>query len=68
MANILYKATAKKAVCKLPAGAEVEIIKDSGKSAPNLNEIAEAFQNKYGAGCVHSCHCGSSNVTVTKIK
>lgn len=48
MSAYLWKVTAKKQLNKLPAGANVEIVKSGTNAKPSQKEINEAFNAKYG--------------------
>lgn len=48
MSSILWKCTAVKKWNVVPAGAEVEIIVTGRSGHPNIDQIREALEKKYG--------------------
>lgn len=64
MTSYLWKVTAKHEINKIPAGANVEIIKTGTNGAPRAEEIIDAFMKKYGL----RIPCGSASGSHFDIK
>lgn len=66
MSSYLWKVKAIKNPGKVVKGMEVDIIKNGSSAKPNIKEISEAFEKKYGFSLISGCSL--SNFEILSVK
>jgi len=66
MSNYLWKVRSKKATGKVAIGMEVEVVKSGTNAKPNIKEIGDAFERKYGISLISGCSLSNFDITSMK--
>ena len=66
MSNHLWKVTALRVTGKVAKGMEVEVVKTGTTAKPNIKEIGEAFERKYGITLISGCSLSNFDIKEKK--
>jgi len=55
MSSYLWKVKAVKNTGEVVKGMEVEVVKRGSNSKPNIKEVGESFEQKYGISLLNGC-------------
>ena len=66
MSSYLWKVKAVINTGKVAKGMEVEVVKSGNNAKPNIKEIGEAFERKYGISLPGGCGTSNFETQLTK--